>query len=271
MSVERGHRGARQTSRTDCSRVAASESRTGEIPPLGCFCCYFPKLKSGWLVLCGGGTIREYLTLLLLLLIRHCFWSWWCYSAREVESEGLKGYIPTCRHLYAWGWLDPHIHANGLIRLITRIDQQFSILSSVKRSEQRSESHGNLAAKNRRQMCHADEFSVEIWDNVFCAESQNSLNFGGFILIVLVSACCFSFSFGYSSLKPFCNPAVTPAMRIWRAKRWVTKHSRPNLKLETFSCNICHSQLLKLNNNTNFLVAFIKVIFRKADSKRKCL
>ena len=37
---------------------------------------YFSKLKSdAWLVLCGGGTIREYLTLLLLLLIRHCFWS----------------------------------------------------------------------------------------------------------------------------------------------------------------------------------------------------
>ena len=39
--------------------------------PLGCFCCYFPKLKSdAWLVLlflCGG-TIREYLTLLVLLL-----------------------------------------------------------------------------------------------------------------------------------------------------------------------------------------------------------
>ena len=75
-----------------------------------------------------------------------------------------------------------------------------SILSSVKRSEQRSESHGNLAAKNRRQMCHADEFGVEIWDNVLSAESQNSLNFGSFSLIVLVSACFFSFTFGYSSL-----------------------------------------------------------------------
>ena len=113
--------------------------------------------------------------------------------------------------------------------------------------------------------------SVEIWDHVLSAESQNSLNFESFSLIVLVSACCFSFSFGYSSLQPFCVPAVTPATRIWRAKRWVTKHSRPNLKLETFSCHICHSQLLKLNNNTNFLVAFIKVIFRKGDSKSKCL
>ena len=113
--------------------------------------------------------------------------------------------------------------------------------------------------------------SVEIWDHVLSAESQNSLNFGGFILIVLVSACCFSFSFGYSSLKPFCNPAVTPAMRIWRAKRWVTKHSRLNLKLETFSCHIYHSQLLTLNKNANFMVTFIKVVFRKADSKRKCL
>ena len=39
-----------------------------ESQPLGC--CYFPKLKSdAWLVLYGGGTIREYLTLLLLLLM----------------------------------------------------------------------------------------------------------------------------------------------------------------------------------------------------------
>ena len=47
-------------------------------------------------------------------------------------------------------------------------------------------------------------------------------------------------------------------------------HQTQPPELETaFSCNIYHSQLLRLNNNIDFLVAFIKVIFRQADHQIK--